>query len=226
MYPKKHLTRITEILILDNEEKLLGAIKSYFFIKEINITTTNQLEVALLSLKVSLPDCIVIDIAMPNNIGFKFIQELKRNKRYNHVPFILLTTKGLTQDRIKGYNLGCSAYISKPFDPEELESIIKNLVLKNNRFSRFIFETYLQIKSMRLQLSKKYNICINDFSRIPLTKQEQFILRELLVGKKSPEIAFNLQVSIRFIEKYISRILNKTRSKNISELKSYACFFT
>lgn len=225
MYPKKHLTRITEILILDNEEKLLGAIKSYFFIKEINITTTNELEVALLSLKASLPDCIVIDIAMPNNIGFKFIQELKRNKRYNHVPFILLTTKGLTQDRIKGYNLGCSAYISKPFDPEELESIIKNLVLKNNRFSRFIFETYLQVKSMRLQLSKKYNIYIDDFSCIPLTKQEQFILRELLVGKKSPEIAFNLQVSIRFIEKYISRILNKTRSKNISELKSYACFF-
>jgi DNA-binding response OmpR family regulator len=81
---KKHLTRVTNILMLDNEEKLLRVIKSYFSIKEISIITTNRLEIALLSLEEILPDCIVIDIAMPNNLGFKFIQELQKNKRYHH----------------------------------------------------------------------------------------------------------------------------------------------
>jgi DNA-binding NarL/FixJ family response regulator len=212
--------------MLDNEEKLLKVIKSYFSIKEISIITTNQLEIALLSLENILPDCIVIDIAMPNNIGFKFIQELQENKQYYHIPFILLTTKGLTEDRIKGYNLGCSAYISKPFDPEELEAIIKNLVLRTNNFYEFILETYTQIKSIRLHLSKKYNYPLNDFPSIHLTQQEQFILRELLIGRKTSEIAFSLQVSIRFVEKYISRILNKTKSKNINELQISACLLS
>jgi len=223
---KKHLTRVTNVLMLDNEEKLLRVIKSYFSIKEIGVITTNRLEIALLSLEDILPDCIVIDIAMPNNLGFKFIQELQKNKRYHHIPFILLTTKGLTEDRIRGYELGCSAYISKPFDPEELEAIIKNLVVRTNNFYEFILETYTQIKSIRLHLLKKYNYALNEFPTIHLTKQEQFILRELLIGRKTSEIAFSLQVSTRFVEKYISRLLNKTKSKNINELQISACLFS
>ena len=222
---KKHSPRLTNVLMLDNEEKLLRVIKSYFSIKEISIIATTQLEVALFSLEDILPDCIVIDIAMPNNSGFKFIQKLKENRRYHHIPFILLTTKGLTEDRIKGYGLGCSAYISKPFDPEELEAIIKNLVLRTNYFYEFILETYVQIKNIRLHLSKKYNHLKGDFLTTQLTKQEQFILRELLMGRKTAEIAFNSEISIRLVEKYISRILNKTKSKDIKELSISACLF-
>lgn len=222
---KKHLTRLTNVLMLDNEERLLKVIKSYFSIKEISIITTTRLDIALLSLEDKLPDCIVIDIAMPNNVGFKFIQKLKEHKLYNYIPFILLTTKGLTEDRIKGYDLGCSAYISKPFDPEELEAIIKNLVLRTNYVYEFILETYTHIKNIRIYLSKKYNRVTGDFLTIQLTKQEQFILRELLMGRKAAEIAFSSQISIRLVERYISRILNKTKSKNISELNISACLF-
>ena len=117
MYPKKYRRPFTTVLMLDSEEKLLEAIKTYFCIKNIQIITTSYMEVALCALKRTLPDCIVIDTAMPNNIGLKFIQEIKKNKDYEYIPFILLTTRGLTEDRIKGYNLGCSAYIPKPFDP-------------------------------------------------------------------------------------------------------------
>lgn len=53
MYPKKYTRQFTTVLMLDTEEKLLEAIKTYFFIKNIQITTTSYIEVALSTLKKS-----------------------------------------------------------------------------------------------------------------------------------------------------------------------------
>jgi len=128
MFPKNENEKTIKIVILDSEEKLLKVITNYFSLKKIQIITTSKSEMAWNELEKNLPDCLVVDIIMPNNEGYTFIKNLKKNKDFQHIPFILLTAKGLTEDRILGYKLGCSAYISKPFDPEELESIIKNIV--------------------------------------------------------------------------------------------------
>jgi DNA-binding NarL/FixJ family response regulator len=221
MCPKKYIRQLTTVLMLDSEEKLLQAIKSYFFIKNIHITTTSYIDIALSSLKKTLPDCVIVDTAMPDNIGLDFIQELKKNKEYEYIPFILLTTRGLTEDRIKGYNLGCSAYIPKPFDPEELEAILKNIICRSDIFYEFVLETYVLIKNTRLEVLSTYKM---GYPNLRLTKQEQFILREVLSGKNSMELSLNLKVSLRFIEKYITRILDKTSTKNIKELKTIASF--
>ena len=222
MYPKKYLRQFTTVLMLDSEEKLLKAIKTYFCIKNIQIITTTYIDVALSALQKTLPDCIVIDIAMPNNIGLKFIQELKKNKQYEYIPFILLTTRGLTEDRIKGYNLGCSAYIPKPFDPEELEAIIKNIIVKSDIFYDYLLSMYIFLKDTRLEVLESYSLsCLS----LRLTTQEQFILRELLAGKNTIELSAALKVSVRCIEKYISRILDKTSTRNTTELKEISCSF-
>ena len=222
MYPKKYRRPFTTVLMLDSEEKLLEAIKTYFCIKNIQIITTSYMEVALCALKRTLPDCIVIDTAMPNNIGLKFIQEIKKNKDYEYIPFILLTTRGLTEDRIKGYNLGCSAYIPKPFDPEELEAIIKNIILKSEVFYDFILAMYILIKDTRLEILDTYK---PSSKNVRLTRQEQFILREILAGKNSLELSLKLKISLRCVEKYVTRILNKTNTRNTMELKRICCSF-
>lgn len=220
MYPKKYLRQFTTVLMLDGEEKLLEAIKNYFFIKNIRIITTSYIEIALSSLEKTLPDCIIVDTAMPDNIGLEFIQKLKKKKDYEYIPFILLTTRGLTEDRIKGYNLGCSAYIPKPFDPEELEAILKNIISQSDIFYECILTLYLLIKDTRLEVLNSYKM---GYPTLRLTKQEQFILCELLAGKNSVELSVSLKVSLRCIEKYITRLLNKTNTKNIGELKKIAC---
>lgn len=222
MYPKNYLRQFITVLMLDSEEKLLEVTKNYFFIKNIQIITTSYLDVALSVLRKTLPDCIVVDTAMPDNIGLKFIQELKNTKEYEYIPFILLTTRGLTEDRIKGYNLGCSAYISKPFDPEELEAIVKNIILKSDIFYEFILSLYVLIKDTRLDLLNNYKM---GYGNLRLTRQEQFILREILIGKNSVELSLSLKISLRCVEKYITRILNKTNTKNTKELKRMSSLF-
>ena len=226
MYSKKYLSRSINVLMLDNEEKLLKVIKTYFVLKNINITTTNRLDIALHFLYKKLPDCVVIDIAMPNNVGFQFIHEIQQNTIYTSIPFILLTTKGLTEDRIKGYNLGCSAYICKPFDPEELESIIKNIISKNDNLFEFILKTYILLRRNRIQLSIQYREYLGILLNPQLTKQEQFILQEILMGKKIADIASALNVSRRNVERYITRILDKTEFDNLQQLKFLSWLLT
>jgi DNA-binding response OmpR family regulator len=69
-----HSPRVNHVLILDTEEKLLKAIKNYFSSKNIDVSIANSFIMASSELKKNLPDCLVIDIAMPNNWGFQFIQ--------------------------------------------------------------------------------------------------------------------------------------------------------
>ena len=157
---------------------------------------------------------------MPNNEGYTFIKNLKKHKNFQHIPFILLTAKGLTEDRILGYKLGCSAYISKPFDPEELEAIIKNTVVKNDIFLESMLENYLLIREIKINLIKKYSQSIENKLQFSLTSQEQYILNQILLGNQITNIALNLNVSKRNVERYISRLLDKTRTKNIQDLKS------
>ena len=220
MFAKNENEKTIQIVMLDKEEKLLKVIKGYFSLKKIHIITTSKSEVAWNELEKNLPDCLVIDIIMPNSEGYTFIKNLKKNKNFQHIPFILLTAKGLTDDRILGYKLGCSAYISKPFDPEELESIIKNIVVRNDTFLESMLKNYLLLKEIKINLTKKYTQSLENKLKFSLTLQEYNILNQILLGTKIENIALNLNVSKRNIEKYISRLLDKTQTKNIRDLKS------
>ena len=220
MFAKNENEKTIQIVMLDKEEKLLKVIKGYFSLKKIHIITTSKSEVAWNELEKNLPDCLVIDIIMPNSEGYAFIKNLKKNKNFQHIPFILLTAKGLTEDRILGYKLGCSAYISKPFDPEELESIIKNIVVRNDTFLESMLKNYLLLKEIKINLTKKYTQSLENKLKFSLTLQEYNILNQILLGTKIENIALNLNVSKRNIEKYISRLLDKTQTKNIRDLKS------
>ena len=148
------------------------------------------------------------------------VKKIKKNKNFQHIPFILLTAKGLTEDRILGYKLGCSAFISKPFDPEELEYIIRSIVLRNDIYLRSMLESYLLIKDIKVNLIKKYAQSIQTKLEFSLTSQEQYVLNQILLGSKINCIALNLNVSKRNIEKYISRLLDKTQTKSIRDLRS------
>lgn len=226
MQLEKHSPRINHVLILDTEEKLLKAIEQYLVSKNIQVSIASDPTTAFIELNKNLPDCLVIDIAIPNDWGSQFIYEIKENKKFRHIPFVLLTTKGLTEDRIKGYKLGCSAYICKPFDPEELESIIKNIISKNDNLFEYLLKTYVLLRRNRIQLSIQYRKHLQVVLNPQLTKQEQFILQEVLTGRKINDIALTLNVSRRNVEKYITRILDKTKFDNLQQLKILSWFLT
>ncbi len=77
-------------------------------------------------------DIIITDINMPDINGLELINFVKKHPSYQETPLIIVTTEKSKEDRKKGMALGANAYITKPFDPEELQNAVKNLLEKES----------------------------------------------------------------------------------------------
>jgi two-component system chemotaxis response regulator CheY len=75
-------------------------------------------------------DLIVTDINMPDINGLELVSFLKRNSAYAAIPLIIVSTEGAERDREKGLGLGADAYLVKPFEPEALRAVARELLRK------------------------------------------------------------------------------------------------
>jgi len=66
------------------------------------------------------PDLIISDIMMPKMDGYEFCRRVKQNPELRGIPFIFLTAKTGSENRIQGYLLGAAKYITKPCNRQEL----------------------------------------------------------------------------------------------------------
>ena len=199
------------VLLIDDEAKLLEALSKYLESKGIIVFTAESTKKALEILEKKVPDLLIVDVIMPDQTGYDFIYRLKTNKRFTTIPFIFLTAKGMAKDRIEGYSLGCRAYITKPFDPEELITVINNIIIETKDISN-IKHISAEIKRLRLILENKNK------NYIHFTPREKIILLEIIEGKSNQEIGKKIQIGTRNVEKYVTRLLNKTNTKNRAEL--------
>nr|BDA98340.1 TctD-like protein [Rhodomonas sp. NIES-1006] len=199
------------VLLIDDEVKLLEALGKYLESKGIKVFTAQSTIEAFKILQFTIPDILIVDVMMPSQTGYDFILQLKKNERFGMIPFIFLTAKGMAKDRIQGYRLGCRAYISKPFDPEELISVIKNIIVETGDINNV---RYLrsEIKKIRLLLENKSS------NSIDLTPGEKLVLLGIIEGCTNQEISNKTKISIRNVEKYVTRLLSKTRSKRRTDL--------
>ncbi|HEY0111331.1 MAG TPA: helix-turn-helix domain-containing protein, partial [Fibrella sp.] len=75
-----------------------------------------------------VPDLILSDVLMPQQNGFQLCDTLKKDQRTSHIPIVLLTAKAAISDKIRGLKHGADAYLVKPFQREELTTVLANLL--------------------------------------------------------------------------------------------------
>nr|YP_009564926.1 hypothetical protein [Gelidium coulteri]YP_009565326.1 hypothetical protein [Gelidium sinicola]QBA96277.1 hypothetical protein [Gelidium coulteri]QBA96677.1 hypothetical protein [Gelidium sinicola] len=196
------------ILLVDDDLDLSKSVVNYLSNEGFNVVFKNTAQQALQALQDEHFDLIITDIVMPSLDGYDLIKLLRLDSSFSCIPIIFLTAKGMTHDRVKGYNLGCNAYLVKPFSPLELLSIVRNL-LKN-------FD--LMIKTNLVNQDSSYTKQQN----FVLTRKELEVFQLVYQGLMNKEIAAKLQLSLRTVEKYVSRLFLKTNTKSRTQLVKFA----
>jgi len=113
-----------KILAVDDELSICLLLEN-FLSQDFNVVTINDGLEALLWLEDNIPDLIISDIQMPKMDGYEFLTKLRQRGFTKHTPVIMLSGKSESKERIKCYRLGAQDYLTKPFNPEELDELVK-----------------------------------------------------------------------------------------------------
>lgn len=163
-------------------------------------------------------DMIISDIMMDKMAGDMFLEEIKKNKDINDIPFIFITAKSTSIEKTAGINQGAIAYLTKPFDIEELKAIIHSIFKNRELQIEKLKEDLISLLNSKGKNNLKPDSIENIFSKYKITDAEKNICLLLMQGMQNKEIAVKLKLSESYVGKKISEILKKTFSSNRVEL--------
>ena len=104
-----------------------------------------------------IPDLVISDVMMPIKDGYELTRTLKGDTRTSHIPIILLTAKATNSDKMIGLKTGADAYLSKPFNKEELLIRINQLLESRNAL-RLYYSDLSQIAKKDNDVQEEYHL--------------------------------------------------------------------
>ena len=163
-----------KILLVDDEEDILDFLKYNLEQENFEVLVSSNSKDALINISQN-PDLIVLDIMMPEMDGFELYENIRSDKKYQHIPIIFLTAKAGETDEIKGLNLGASDYIQKPVSPKKLIARIKsNLRKPSSSDIKLQVEQNLKIGPLEIDV-EKFTVKIDDKKKFFPRKEFQLL---------------------------------------------------
>src|SRR5438477_7479000 len=116
-----------KILAVDDEKSIIRLIEVNLMREGYQVVTAGDGREALEKVAVEQPDLVVLDVMMPFLDGFEVLHELKKDPNTRDIPVIMLTAKAQDADVFNGYRSGVDCYLTKPFNPKELNQFVKRI---------------------------------------------------------------------------------------------------
>lgn len=219
-----------QLLLVDDEPGLREAVQAYLEESGFEVSVASNAQQGWELLQNKLPDLVITDVMMPQVDGYQFLKQMREDPRFKALPVVFLTARGMTSDRILGYQAGCDVYISKPFDPDELVAIVQNLLQRRadqnseeGSETQGMADLARQIAEIKALLTGNTGIVQTPPPiKVDFTPREQSVLDLVAQGLMNKEIARRLETSVRNVEKYVSRLFSKTGTNSRTELVRYA----
>ncbi len=154
-----------KVLVVDDDAHIRELISIFLIAEGYTVIEAENGAEALLALESNNIQIVVVDVMMPEVDGYELTKELKK---YYDIPVLMVTAKGESQDKLKGFDLGVDDYVVKPFDPLEIVARVKALL------RRFQLLTDKNIVVGNLSINQiKYEISVSNQSiTLPLKEFE------------------------------------------------------
>ena len=121
------------ILVVEDEQHLAIGIKYNFEAEGYRVTLAGDGPTALRLIEEEQEkiDLVILDLMLPGMSGYVVCETLR--EKGIDVPVLILSARTLTEDRIRGMDVGADQYLEKPFDLDELLAVVRNLLVRRAR---------------------------------------------------------------------------------------------
>lgn len=166
------------ILLIDDDERLAGPLKTYFERFELELVSATHPEDGLGVLQKNNIDLVILDVMLPDMDGFEVCRTIRRT---SDIPVIMLTARGEVTDRVVGLEIGADDYLPKPFEPRELVARIHN-VLKRAKPSD-TSKTNLEFTRLKIDLDQRQTTIDDKTVNLTTTEFQLLVLLARQPGK-------------------------------------------
>lgn len=172
-----------KILIVDDIMSNVLLLKVLLTKENYQICTASNGTDAIRVTHEEMPDLILLDIMMPDMSGYEVAQVLKKDETTKEIPIIFLTALNSSADIVRGFECGCSDFVPKPFNKEELMIRVMHQI-SLVAAKRLIAEKNEELKKTLLGRDKLYSVIAHDL-RSPMASMKMIL--NMLVTSLTPE---------------------------------------
>ncbi|MBW3012081.1 response regulator [Candidatus Woesearchaeota archaeon] len=120
------------ILVVEDERNIIELVKLSLIPGQYNILEAMDGITALQLIKEHRPSLVLLDLMLPKLDGKEVCKIVKKDPGTQEIPIVMLTAKSQTIDKVEGLKIGADDYITKPFDPLELEARVESVIKRTN----------------------------------------------------------------------------------------------
>jgi len=124
------------ILVIEDEKEMVRGLKDILEFEGYEVTTAETGKDGLLAVGRKEPDCIILDLMLPDIGGYEICEQIRQKKL--NTPILMLTAKAQEYDKIRGFKVGADDYLTKPFSVGELLARVMALLRRHSQYAQDI----------------------------------------------------------------------------------------
>jgi CheY-like chemotaxis protein len=121
------------VLVVDDDPHVLQLLRVNFELEGYEVDSAGDGQEALDRIAAKRPDVVVCDIMMPRMNGLEMVERLRSDPSTAKLPIVLVSAKAQQSDLSAGDEAGADAYVTKPFDPQDLLDAVAKLLKRKTR---------------------------------------------------------------------------------------------
>jgi DNA-binding response OmpR family regulator len=127
---------VTRVLVIDDEAPIRLLCRVNLEAEGMDVLEASDGPSGLEKARAETPDVILLDVMMPALDGWRVAEQLLDHESTQDIPIIFLTARAEFRDRARGLDIGGIDYVTKPFNPLELASLVNDLLARIERGER------------------------------------------------------------------------------------------